>query len=174
MSLEARLVDLADEIAYTGHDCEDGLRAGLFTTRDLGGVALAREALETTRERGTSLRGGLIHQGREYRALSVAFVQPQEGRMELVAGSEGLDVLVLNFPRSSAARPAQDAVPKAARGEPGTRVWQCLLCAFVYDEAKGLPDEGIAPGTPWEAVPEDWYCPDCSAGKSDFQMALVG
>ncbi|RPJ45414.1 MAG: rubredoxin [Betaproteobacteria bacterium] len=49
-----------------------------------------------------------------------------------------------------------------------------MLCAFVYDEAKGLPDEGIAPGTPWEDVPENWYCPDCSAGKSDFQMALMG
>ena len=102
----------------------------------------------------------------------MAFVKPEEGSLELVAGSEGLDALVLHFPRSVA--PQAKAEPQTARSEPGTRVWQCLLCSFVYDEAKGIPEEGIAPGTRWEDVPEDWYCPDCSAGKSDFQMSLVG
>jgi rubredoxin len=48
--------------------------------------------------------------------------------------------------------------------------WRCLICDFVYEEAKGMPDEGIAPGTRWEDVPETWTCPDCGAGKSDFQM----
>ncbi|MBY0271756.1 MAG: rubredoxin [Burkholderiales bacterium] len=48
-----------------------------------------------------------------------------------------------------------------------------MLCAFVYDEARGMPHDGIAPDTPWEDVPETWFCPDCSASKSDFQMALV-
>jgi len=138
------------------------------------GRAMAPDPADTNGQYLIIVRGSLLYQGREYRALSVAFVQPEEGRMELAAGSEGLDVLVLHFPRSNAAQAAQGASPKVARAEPGTRVWQCMLCAFVYDEAKGLPDEGIAPGTPWEDVPEDWYCPDCSAGKSDFQMALVG
>lgn len=46
--------------------------------------------------------------------------------------------------------------------------WSCELCGFVYDENAGMPNEGIAPGTPWEQVPEDWTCPDCSAPKSDF------
>jgi len=40
----------------------------------------------------------------------------------------------------------------------------------VYDEAEGLPDEGIAPGTRWEDIPDDWECPDCSTGKSEFAM----
>ena len=48
--------------------------------------------------------------------------------------------------------------------------WRCLICDFVYEEAKGMPDEGIAPGTRWEDVPDSWTCPDCGAGKSDFQM----
>jgi len=48
--------------------------------------------------------------------------------------------------------------------------WQCIVCGFIYDEAEGLPDEGIAPGTPWEEVSEDWYCPDCGASKADFEM----
>lgn len=114
--------------------------------------------------------GSLLYEGKEYKALSVAFVKPQEGRMELAAGAAGLDVLVLNFPRA-VARTAE-AAPKA-QAAPGTRIWQCMLCAFVYDEAKGMPDEGIAPGTPWEDVPETWYCPDCSASKSEFQMAQI-
>jgi rubredoxin-NAD+ reductase len=48
--------------------------------------------------------------------------------------------------------------------------WICLVCGFVYDEKKGLPEEGIAPGTRWDDIPEDWVCPDCSVGKSDFEM----
>ncbi len=51
--------------------------------------------------------------------------------------------------------------------------WQCFFCSFVYDEALGLPDEGIAPGTAWADVPEDWMCPDCGAAKSDFHMIEV-
>lgn len=50
------------------------------------------------------------------------------------------------------------------------RKWMCILCAFVYDEALGLPDEGVAPGTRWEDVPDTWTCPDCSATKVDFDM----
>ena len=48
------------------------------------------------------------------------------------------------------------------------RRFECVLCGFVYDEASGLPDDGIAPGTRWEDVPEDWTCPDCAATKADF------
>jgi rubredoxin len=51
--------------------------------------------------------------------------------------------------------------------------WKCIVCGFIYDEAKGLPDEGIAPGTRWQDVPEDWSCPDCGTLKSDFEMAAV-
>lgn len=133
--------------------------------------AFAPDPAQTNGQYLIIVRGSVLVQGNEYKALSVAFVKPQEGATELVAGADGLDVLVLHFPRTA----AQTAVeqPQTARGAPGTRVWQCLLCAFVYDEAKGLPDEGIAPGTPWEEVPESWYCPDCSAGKADFQMTQI-
>ncbi len=50
------------------------------------------------------------------------------------------------------------------------RNWECIVCGWVYDEAKGLPEEGIAPGTPWEQVPEDFLCPDCGVGKEDFDL----
>lgn len=53
------------------------------------------------------------------------------------------------------------------------RKWQCVVCGFTYDEAEGLPEEGIAPGTAWENVPADWVCPDCGAGKADFDMIEI-
>jgi len=48
--------------------------------------------------------------------------------------------------------------------------WECIVCGWVYDEAKGWPDEGIAPGTRWEDVPADFLCPDCGVGKEDFEL----
>ncbi len=53
------------------------------------------------------------------------------------------------------------------------KTWRCMICGFIYEEEKGLPDEGIAPGTAWEDVPEDWLYPDCGQGKSEFQMVEV-
>jgi rubredoxin len=58
--------------------------------------------------------------------------------------------------------------------QPGHRIWMCVVCGFLYSEAEGLPDEGIAPGTAWEDVPEAWTCPDCGVGKADFEMVPVG
>jgi rubredoxin len=55
-----------------------------------------------------------------------------------------------------------------------SRKWQCFFCGFIYDEAQGLPEEGIAPGTRWEDIPDTWICPSCGAAKSDFGMVEVG
>ena len=51
--------------------------------------------------------------------------------------------------------------------------WQCMVCGFIYDEAQGLPEDGIAPGTPWHEIPDDWMCPDCGVGKEDFEMIEI-
>ena len=48
--------------------------------------------------------------------------------------------------------------------------YKCTTCGWIYDEAEGLPEEGIAAGTRWKDLPEDWVCPDCGVGKSDFEM----
>jgi rubredoxin len=53
------------------------------------------------------------------------------------------------------------------------RTWMCLICGFVYDEEKGIPDEGIAPGTRWEDIPINWTCPECGARKEDFEMVEI-
>jgi dGTPase len=60
-SLEAQIVNIADEIAYTGHDTDDGLRAELFTIEDLESVQLIQDAKKAAEENDTSLRGALIH-----------------------------------------------------------------------------------------------------------------
>ena len=46
--------------------------------------------------------------------------------------------------------------------------WQCQTCSDIYDEALGLPEYGIAPGTRFEDLPNDWVCPLCGTPKSDF------
>lgn len=45
----------------------------------------------------------------------------------------------------------------------------CSVCGYIYDEAKGIPEAGILPGTRWEDLPEDWVCPLCGAAKSEFK-----
>lgn len=46
----------------------------------------------------------------------------------------------------------------------------CLVCGYVYDEASGAPEDGIAPATPWAKLPADWRCPECGAGRDDFEL----
>ena len=53
------------------------------------------------------------------------------------------------------------------------RRWECQVCGFVYDEAAGLPEQGIARGTRWEDIPEAWVCPDCGTAKSEFEMVAL-
>ncbi|HEX7910972.1 MAG TPA: rubredoxin [Paraburkholderia sp.] len=68
---------------------------------------------------------------------------------------------------------AVDAPPPAACHAASTddfKQWVCVICGWVYDEAAGLPDEGIAPGTRWADVPAGWRCPLCDVGKDDFAL----
>ena len=47
--------------------------------------------------------------------------------------------------------------------------YECSVCGYIYAPAKGDPDGGIAPGTPYESLPDDWVCPVCGASKSEFK-----
>lgn len=53
------------------------------------------------------------------------------------------------------------------------RNWMCIICGWVYEEAIGSAEDGLAPGTRWEDVPDDWVCPDCGASKDDFEMIEI-
>lgn len=47
--------------------------------------------------------------------------------------------------------------------------YQCTACGYIYDPAKGDPDNGIPAGTAFEDLPEDWVCPVCGVGKDMFE-----
>lgn len=53
------------------------------------------------------------------------------------------------------------------------KTWMCVICGFIYDEAAGLPEDGIPPGTRWDDVPAEWACPECHARKSDFELIEI-
>ena len=115
------------------------------------------------------MNGGIVHEGKLKKDLTIIWVGKNEGPFELVAGPEGMEALVLNFPVPGGGIP-EEAKVVAADGQGEFKTWQCILCAFVYDEAAGMPEDGIAPGTRWADVPESFGCPDCSAKKVDFEM----
>ena len=48
----------------------------------------------------------------------------------------------------------------------------CIVCNYVYDPALGMPEDGIAPGTPFAEIPDDWSCPDCGVSKEDFEPLM--
>lgn len=47
----------------------------------------------------------------------------------------------------------------------------CDICGYVYDEKLGDPENGVAPGTKWADMPEDWVCPLCGVGQDEFSPA---
>ncbi len=47
--------------------------------------------------------------------------------------------------------------------------WKCSICGYIYDPAQGDPGSGVAPGTPFDKLPDDWSCPVCGASKDNFE-----
>jgi rubredoxin/flavin reductase (DIM6/NTAB) family NADH-FMN oxidoreductase RutF len=65
--------------------------------------------------------------------------------------------------KAPAAKPAK---PAPAGKMPS---YKCSVCGYIYDPAKGDPDSGVKPGTPFEKLPDDWVCPVCGAAKTEFE-----
>ena len=51
--------------------------------------------------------------------------------------------------------------------------YMCMVCGWIYDEAEGLAESNISPGTQWKDIPETWRCPDCGVTKHDFEMMEI-
>lgn len=91
---------------------------------------------------------------------------PRHGRSDILGDWRGPDCAVLEKVDFGAV--------EVKRGiNMDYKVFVCVQCGFEYDEAKGWPEDGIAPGTRWDDIPEDWCCPDCGAAKTDFEMVEV-
>jgi flavin reductase (DIM6/NTAB) family NADH-FMN oxidoreductase RutF/rubredoxin len=59
--------------------------------------------------------------------------------------------------------------PKPEQGSESMQKYKCLMCGYIYDPAAGDPGNGIDPGTAFEDLPDDWTCPECGAGKDEFE-----
>jgi rubredoxin len=147
---------------------DNGLSACAFTMAPQGRTT-APSAADSDGLYIVALHGSLLYGGVEKQAMTVVFVKPDEPAFEMVAGAAGCQGLILKFPRVT----PMVAQVKPAVTAAGYKKWQCVLCAFFYDEALGMPEEGIPAGTRWADVPETWNCPDCAASKSDFEMVEV-
>jgi rubredoxin len=154
--------------ALDGLKGDDGL-AAFSVKMNAGAKAYAPDPSKGDGQYILVMKGGILHEGKLKKDLTVIWVGRNEGPFELVAGPDGMEGLILNFPVPGGGRP-QEARALDADGGGEYKTWQCVLCAFVYDEAAGMPEEGIAPGTRWADVPETFGCPDCSAKKADFEM----
>jgi flavin reductase (DIM6/NTAB) family NADH-FMN oxidoreductase RutF/rubredoxin len=71
-------------------------------------------------------------------------------------------------PKTAPTYRGADAQAPEKRSESGMQKYVCQVCGYVYDPAAGDPDNGVAPGTAWEDVPDDWVCPVCGASKDQF------
>ena len=121
----------------TGHD---GL-AGWSVKLNAGAKAYAPDSSKGDGQYILVMKGGIVQDGKVRKDLTVVWVGRNEGPFELVAGPEGMEGLILNFPIPGGGRPEQ-AQTVVADGHGEFKTWQCILCAFVYDEAAGLPEEG--------------------------------
>ena len=86
---------------------------------------------------------------------------------------EALDALADAFrsriaqPRAQTPASTQTQQPPATQSEP--QKYMCSVCRYIYDPAKGDPQGGIPPGTPFDKIPDDWVCPICRVPKSMFK-----
>jgi flavin reductase (DIM6/NTAB) family NADH-FMN oxidoreductase RutF/rubredoxin len=72
--------------------------------------------------------------------------------------------------RGATPKTAPGYVAREKEAKPSMDKYECTVCGYIYDPAVGDPDGGIAPGTPFEKIPDGWVCPVCGAPKSDFKV----
>ena len=72
-------------------------------------------------------------------------------------------------PKSAATYITEKPNTKLAKGVQNMKKYKCLMCGYVYDPAVGDPDNSVEPGTAFDDLPDDWVCPDCGAGKDEFE-----
>ena len=71
--------------------------------------------------------------------------------------------------RGTTPKTAPSYVEEKKEEAPKMAKYKCTVCGWIYDPEIGDPDSGIAPGTPFEKIPDNWQCPMCGASKSEFE-----
>ena len=88
-----------------------------------------------------------------------------------LVGQRGSGDVTLHQDPSMKRRPCPPARFSPSMSETATiQQWICMSCGFIYDPEEGDPDGGIPPGTAFEDIPGDWFCPVCGARKKDFEL----
>ncbi|MEX3935299.1 rubredoxin [Paraburkholderia phymatum] len=104
---------------------------------------------------------------------ATALHQALQRYLDTLAG-ERPTPLVVSLDRDNSAAAAESRGSNDGTQAPSSKdefkQWVCVICGWIYDEAAGVPEEGIAPGTRWADVPESWRCPLCDVGKQDFVL----
>ena len=94
------------------------------------------------------------------------------GKIDPIPLILGVGVFILRFFVWKKTHPSSSVKSSSVTSESmtssGGDQYVCGICQWVYDESKGDPDGGIAPGTRWEDIPASWKCPVCGVGKNDF------
>ncbi len=72
-------------------------------------------------------------------------------------------------PAEPAPQPVSEPKSEAKAVDPSTQKYQCPVCGYIYDPAVGDSDSGIAPGTAFADIPDDWVCPICGVSKDQFE-----
>ena len=75
---------------------------------------------------------------------------------------------ILRKHASSTTRQLKQATERTLNPEP-MKKWICIICGYIYDEAVGIPDQGVPAGTSFESLPDDWTCPECGSPKESFE-----
>ncbi|MFH1615370.1 MAG: rubredoxin [Planctomycetota bacterium] len=73
-------------------------------------------------------------------------------------------------PQTAATYIEKKAKIKLEMGNREMKKYKCLMCGYIYDSTVGDPDNGVTAGTVFEDLPDDWTCPDCGAGKDEFEL----
>jgi len=93
---------------------------------------------------------------------------PAAAERATTTGSTSAPVFALDAPADRPHEKPAPAAPRAATSD--LKQWICVICGWIYDEAAGLPEDGIPAGTRWQEIPDDWRCPLCDVGKQDFAL----
>ena len=109
-------------------------------------------------------RRGVAPHEQDLEALGAAAQHDHGRRLARLRRRAGVELLA-----GPGVRPRQSRVPSGPMTTDTVQKWICQSCGFIYDPAEGDPDGGIPPGTAFDDIPTDWFCPVCGARKADFE-----